>query len=266
MIDGHCHLDKRLGAPEKAFRSLYDEAHKFGIQSILLLNLPELAFENADVLKLAKEYQGFFHVFPGINPKSQGDWHLLELYEKAGAKGIKLHPRLHEYSVECSECVKILQHAGALGLPVLIDCFPDGKNISLGNLPGSFGRVAEKVNKTKIAIGHAGGHHILDAMMVAKQFPNIYLDLSFTLLYYRHLPLIKDIEYALRCMKYKKVFWGTDYPDRVYEDSVKLSCIEFKKMQIPNESLSLLLHENVLFFLESDIEPQRRLIDLQKNP
>ena len=254
MIDGHCHLDKRRGTPEKALRFLYDESRIVGIQSILLLNIPELAFKNIDVLKLAKEYNGFFHVFPGINPKSEDGWNLLKQYKKAGAKGIKLHPRLHEYSVECSECVKILQQAGDLDLPVLIDCFPDGKNITLGNLPGSFGRVAERIGKTKIAIGHAGGHHILDAMMVAKQFLNIYLDLSFTLLYYRNLSLAKDIKYVLHNLKFRKVFWGTDYPDRTYRESVRLSIVELEKMQITEAGMNALFRENVLSFLEGNVE------------
>jgi len=254
MIDGHCHLDKSLGTPEKALHFLYQEANRSGIKGILLLNLPELAFNNTEVLKLSQDYEGFFNVFPGINPRTKGCSYKLEQLKKCGAKGIKLHPRLHNYKIECKECVETLRKAGDLAMPVLIDCFPDGKNISLDNLPGSFGRVAELLGKTRIAIGHAGGHHILDAMMVAKSFENIFLDLSFTLLYYRNSPLTKNIAYALHNLKFKKIFWGTDYPDRSYSTSVRSSLAELEEMKIPEEGMSALLWENVISFLEGNSE------------
>ena len=257
MIDGHCHLDKRLGGLEPALESLRSEAWEAGVKGVILLNLPELAFENSAVLESAQRYDKFFRVFPGINPKRKKDHRLLNDYKKAGAKGVKLHPRLHNYSVECGECIDLLRQAGELKLPVLIDCWPDGKNIALGNLPESFAKIAENVIDTRIAIGHAGGHHILDAMMVSKYYGNIFLDLSFTLLYYRNSQLNKDVEYILNSMKFEKVFWGTDYPDRPYKDTMRLSLQEFDNMSIPKEKRLLLLSANALSFLGENFEKGR---------
>jgi len=254
MIDGHCHLDKRLGGLEPVMESLRREAWEAGVKGVILLNLPELAFENSVVLEAAERYGSYFRVFPGINPMRKNEHNQLHDYKKAGAKGLKLHPRIHNYSVECPECIDLLRQAGELKLPVLVDCFPDGKNIALGNLPRSFAWVAENVGNTRIAMGHAGGHHILDAMMVAKSFKNIFLDLSFTLLYYRNTNLSKDVEYVLRSMKFERIFWGTDYPDRPYQDSVRLSLREFDDMLIPKEKRPLLLSMNALSFLGETFE------------
>ena len=249
MIDGHCHLDKNVGTLEEAVEFLYTEAIIKGLKVILLLNLPELTFDNLDVLNAASEHKGFFHVFPGINPKIEKDPKLIQRYLQSGASGIKLHPRLHNYKADDLDCINIIQQAGDMGLPVLIDCFPDGKNLALGNIPAIFSRIAEQCPQTKIAIGHAGGHHILDALMVAKYYHNVFLDLSFTILYYQNSLLKSTINFALNSIKYERVFWGTDYPDRSYGMSVDLVINEFKSMEIPEDQLGRILSKNALAFL-----------------
>lgn len=251
MIDGHCHLDKKLGSVENAFKFLFDEAKNIGIKEIILINIPEINFENSEVLNFANNYNNFFHVFPTINPFNKKAKYLVESYKNAGAKGIKLHPRIHKFKIECVECIELLKCAGDLKLPVLIDYFPADKNIILGNSSASFGKIAEQAPHTKIAIGHAGGHHILDSMMVAKYYKNIFLDLSLTLLYYRTSHIIKDIEYVLNSMKYERIFWGTDYPDRPYSQSVQLSLYEFEQMNLQERGKKLLLKHNVISFLDS---------------
>ena len=255
MIDGHCHLDKSAGTLEEAVKFLYTAAVGKGIKGILLLNLPEIAFDNQDVLNAESEYRGFFHVFPGINPKIEKSPNLINKYMELGASGIKLHPRLHNYKVDDADCIHIIQQAGDLGLPVLIDCFPDGKNLALGNVPAIFSRIAEQCPQTRIAIGHAGGHHILDALMVAKDYPNVFLDLSFTILYYQKALLSSTIYFALNSIKYERVFWGTDYPDRPYGMSVDLAIDEFRRMAISEDQLEKIKSKNALSFLGiEDIE------------
>ena len=135
-------------------------------------------------------------------------------------------------------------------LPVIADCFPDGKNLYLGNTPNAFARLAEKLPDLKIAIGHAGGHKVLDALMVAKYYKNVYLDLSYTLLYYRDSSVLNDIAYAIKSIRAERIFWGTDYPERPYEETVKLSMQEFKKMGLPDAYLNAVLESNAERFLE----------------
>jgi len=249
MIDGHCHLERNLGSLRMAFQSLHAEAKEAGVTEIILLNLPELAFNNRDVLEFSRDFDGFFHVFPGLDPQTKGACRRLNEYKNEGAQGLKLHPRLHGYCIECPQCVELIKLAGDLSLPVLIDCFPAGKNIVLGNSPRSVGRIAEQAQKTRIAIGHAGGHQLLDAMMIVKHYELVFADLSFTLLYYRNSHVQKDIPYFLESMKYKRVFWGTDYPDRTYKNTVELSIRELDQMGVTGEKRALLLSGNASLFL-----------------
>ena len=251
MIDGHCHLDKNAGDCPGAMRNLYEAASSAGVKKIILLNLPELGFDNNKVIQNAViNHDGYFRVFPSINPmdKSAGDD--LSKLKASGAAGLKLHPRLHGYQIDSDECLSLLSRAAELKMPVIADCFPDGRNLYLGNIPDAFTRIAEKLPGLRIAIGHAGGHKVLDALMVAKYYKNVYLDLSYTLLYYRDSSVLNDIAYAIKNIRGERVFWGSDYPDRPYEETVKLSMQEFNKMGLPDTYLKSVLKTNAERFLE----------------
>jgi len=250
VIDGHCHLDKNAGDCAGAMRNLHEAASSAGVKKMILLNLPELAFDNDLVIEEAKKYNDFFCMFPSVNPVSSSACAELERLRASGAWGLKLHPRLHGYHIDSDECLHLLSRASELKLPVIADCFTNGRNLYLGNLPDAFTFLAEKLPDLKIAIGHAGGHRVLDALMVAKYYKNIYLDLSYTLLYYRDSSVLNDIAYAIKSIRAERVFWGSDYPDRPYEETVKLSMQEFKKMGLSDAYLKSVLRTNAERFLE----------------
>lgn len=249
MIDGHCHLDKKTGDCPESLHLLHSTAILSGVKGILLINIPELVFGNKVVIEYAKKYKGFFRVFPTLNPFDVTVLEELEQLKNMGAAGLKLHPRLHGYSLESEACCRLLKKAGELDMPVIVDCFPDGNNLSNGNIPEVFGKIQSKVPQTRIAIGHAGGHRFLDALMISRYFENIYLDLSFTLLYYRKSSVIQDIEYALESSRTNRIFWGSDYPDRPYTETIDLSLAEINNMGLSNSITESLLTNNVKSFL-----------------
>ncbi len=255
IFDGHCHIDPQGGC-DASLTYLHREAEACGITGILLNNIPGpqfggvVGFENEQVLEKAAAHGGFFRVFPCINPSQEHAVDLVAIYKRHGAAGIKLHPRLHKFHVDGEACRAILREAGRLGLPTLICGFSDGLNLALGNTPEAFGRLALACPAARFAIGHACGHHILDAMMLAKAFDNIHLDLSFTPLYYRGSSVVNDIAYAIRSIKGRKTFWGTDFPDRPYAQTVEMSEKVFAEMNLDEPLLDKLFCSNIIDFLE----------------
>ena len=87
MIDGHCHLNRKLGSCSNAIHDLYITAHKVGVKGILLLNLPELNFDNDQVLENVKIYDKFFRVFPSVKPCSKLSFEELKRLKVSGASG-----------------------------------------------------------------------------------------------------------------------------------------------------------------------------------
>ena len=229
MIDAHCHLDAKLGAVDHALASLHREAKASGVSQVFLMNIPGPSFggpdgfDNAAVLRAAAAHGGFFQVFPEIDPKPPDAAELLRSYQALGAAGLKLHPRLRAFNVLEPGCVALVQAAGALGLPVMACAFPDGLNLKLRNDAASFAALAELAPQARIAVGHAGGHHVLDFLMAAKTWKNLWLDLSFSPLYYRGASTPADLAFAVGSLRRQRVFWGTDHPDRPYAETVRLS-------------------------------------------
>ena len=66
--------------------------------------------------------------------------------------------------------------------------------------------------------------YVLDFMMLAKRLPNVYMDCSYSLLYYQGSPTLKNLVYAMKSMKMERIFYGSDYPDREIKESLDLSC------------------------------------------
>ncbi len=259
MIDCLCHLDsEKYNNPADALLSLYQQAQTVEVVKIFLVNMPGQnfgninPFENEQIFDLLESFKYFYEFFPGINPLDKNALQTIQKYKERGAIGIKLHPRLHSYNIESPECLEIAKFAGTLEMPVIVCGFMDGIALKLGNLPESFGRFADKCPETKIMMAHAGGHKIIDSLMVMKSCPNLYLDLSFTLLYYRNCPAImEEIKYAIKSSKAKRIMWGTDYPDRPYAETCELSIKEFRKMDLSLEIESEILVSNPYEFIKT---------------
>ena len=256
MIDSLCHLDLKLKAAHKAVAELYKLAKVAKVTQVHLCNLPGRQFDGSDgflneaVMAELRQYDGFFKFFAGVDPNDKNNLKTIEKLKENGVSGIKLHPRLHKYNVETKNCIKTAKFAGKLGLPVIICGFMDGLNLKLGNTPDAFGRLADKCPETKILMAHAGGHKIIDSMMIMKSCPNLYLDISFSLLYYKACPrIMQDIKYVIESTKGKKILWGTDYPDRPYAKTVKLAMVELNKMNLGLEIKKKILEQNPLKFL-----------------
>lgn len=249
MIDGHSHLDKKRGSPKEGLAYLFDQAKISGIEKIVVLNLRESGDSNRDVLEACKLYGDFFEFFPTLLPAAFNAGRELKKLKSLGAAGLKLHPRLDNYSILSPKCIELVKKAGDLDMPVLIDAFPWGKSFVLGNVPEAFAHLAEAAPHTRIAIGHSGGHRVLDALMVAKYYKNIYLDFALTLLYYRGSTVLQDLQYVVSCMRGERIFLGTDYPDREYQESVLLTKKEIDSWNLNEEYKRKICTENIEKFL-----------------
>lgn len=115
-------------------------------------------------------------------------------------RGIKIHAgecTLAEYVVD-----PVLDLAGRLGVPCLIDC--------LGNLAAAR-RIAQSFPKTPVIYAHMGRYLTRDEKLVdqfidlAAEYPNVYLDTS-------GVVLVHKIVEAVARLGADRLIWGTDGP------------------------------------------------------
>lgn len=224
IIDTHLHLDDKFdGTAQGAARELDGQLADAGVARAIVLQLevqPWSVEEVSEAIAMYPRLRGFINVHPNTGEPEQL---LREGIEKHGYIGLKLHPRLQGFDVDDERTVRLVQAAGEMNVPVLIDAFPDGTHLMKGFSPLKYAKLASQCQKTRIIWAHMGGHYVLDFMMLAKRLPNVYFDLSYSLLYYQSSSIPGDMAYAMRSMKFERTFYGSDYPDRPIASSLEMS-------------------------------------------
>ncbi len=256
IIDAHLHLSPLVSSDPKACASELDrQLGHAGISRAVVLHLLNQPW--TDTVWSAEEFAEAISPFPrlygfiNIHPMSpDASRQLRDGAERLGFIGLKLHPRLQQFDMLDPRVSELIAQAGEMGLPVLIDAFPDGDWLRNGFSPLAFAKVAMACPQTRIIVAHLGGHHCIDFMMLAKRIPNIWFDLSYSLLYYADSPVVGNLLYCCKSLKYERVMYGSDYPDRPVDVTLSMSLKAFKDHGLGDEAISSLLFRNAAKFYE----------------
>jgi len=249
VIDTHLHLDdQNFESPFKAADFLAKELAVNHISRGIILQLDMQRWSAQSVANAIEKHDclaGFINIdpykFDALERLEQG----VDTY---GYIGLKLHPRLQRFSLDDTQVIELVGAAGELNIPVLIDAFPDGEWLLMGFKPELFGRLADRCPGTRIILAHFGGHHCIDMMMLAKRFRNVYLDLSFSLLYYQGSSVVGDILYSCKSMKYHKIFYGSDYPDRSVGETLLTAREIFERQNVNPTDIRRIFYQNAKEF------------------
>ena len=249
IIDAHLHLDlNRFNTPAEATAFLDEERQNANINHCIVLHLEDQNWSKeafADAISVFPRIHGLVNLLP-LNTDCCNQ--LKHAVTELGYIGLKLHPRLQNFSIEEPSVVELLRKAGELAVPVLIDAFPDGTHIMQGFSAINYAQLALKAPETKIIIAHMGGHHVLDFMMLAKRIPNIYFDISYSFLYYSGSSIPLNMIYAMKSMRFDRIFYGSDYPDRSLVKSLNQSIAVLKEHLINEDNLHKIMYSNAANF------------------
>lgn len=244
IFEAHLHLDHRNGVSARvAADALLHEMKACDVEYAVVLHLltqPWPVAEVSEVLRAEEKLIGFINVDP-LSPTALAD---LERAKALGFRGLKLHPRQQRFKPDDPANVELVRAAGRLRMPVLIDCFPDGDWLAAGLSVLQYAALARSAPEATVIVAHAAGHHCIDLMMLAKRTPNLWFDLSYSLLYYRGSPVIPTLFYCMKSMRYQRVLFGTDYPDRPLVESVKSSLELFDEFGLHGEERERILWKN----------------------
>jgi predicted TIM-barrel fold metal-dependent hydrolase len=249
VIDAHVHLDDRIsGGAINAAKILDNDLKEIGIEKAIVLHLDFQRWsvkEFSDAILPFKRLVGFVNINPDHDDAIEQLDKAVNLYS---FKGLKLHPRLLEHKIDNENSIKLVQHAGNIGIPVIICGFPDGDWLMQGGSVLSYANLAKSCPHTKIVVAHMGGHHVIDMMMLAKRLPNIYLDTSYSLLYYRGSSEVQNLMYAMKSMRFERIFYGSDYPDRPISDTLNKSKDVMIEFGLDDKALERILYTNAKEF------------------
>ncbi len=132
----------------------------------------------------------------------------------AGVRALKLHPHTQRFDVADPRVEALVRRAGELGITVMFD----NANILPGDSEKLFNLVLA-VPGTRFVLAHIGGMNfrfwnVLPLTRTADSFgmPNLYFDISATVLLVAGSPLAEEFAWTLRNVGIDRVVLGSDYP------------------------------------------------------
>jgi predicted TIM-barrel fold metal-dependent hydrolase len=223
IIDAHVHLAQEgseaarvLGkaAPPEELLAQMDRA---GIAAAVVLGLP--GFQTSqEVLGLCAAAPDRLFPLMGVHPGHPEDVARIGQAREMGFFGLKVHPRLSKVPVDGALLGPTLEQAAEHGLTVLFDAVPQSPEIPLERMEyHAFDRLARQFPGVKMVLAHACAPHVLGAYLTAKANRNVYLDVSFSLLYYAGSSVEADLAFVSDRLD-RFTLYGSDYPQYPADD------------------------------------------------
>ncbi len=256
IIDAHVHVWKEAGNAFAKGKGTPDQfkkdlATKGAPDRVVLLPIAPHV-ENAFIAALSKENPEQVIGFASVHPyKDDAVSQLTEDIKKYHLKGLKLHPRVQNISLADPRVIALVKRAAELKIPILIDCFPQRVfTIPFEELiPERIGELAAHIPEAKIILAHVGGQRIWDAFAVARAHDNIYLDFSFSPVFFEDSSIEGDLAFALRKIGAPRCIFGSDYPEVSFQDAIRSARKLTERARFSSEETDFFFGKTILSLL-----------------
>lgn len=232
------------------FKNVKDASTKRGLIIILDTNF----LKNKKAVRFLEQNRRWFHDFPlcfMFDFRDKDQLALIKKSKELGGKAIKFHPYLQKISEKDFLAVEqFAKIADKLALCVVIDCSYGTRNIYDYTGIKLAGYLADKV-KVPIIMAHGGGMRVFDAMLVAMDSKNIFLDTSFSLFFWQASSVEEDFAYAIRKLGPTRWMYGSDTPWVSSGDSLKTIIAFFKRYRFSKEEIDSILFRTANNILNS---------------
>ncbi|HEO71413.1 MAG TPA: hypothetical protein ENN80_09125 [Candidatus Hydrogenedentes bacterium] len=247
VIDVHGHLGPFHGIfmPEAALDSMVSALERYGYEHLVLS--PHSALDgdtregNREMLDAVSNYPGRLYGYCTVNPNFPDEIQpeMDRYLGRPGVVGIKIHPSMHGRAVGDDTYVPVWERAQADRLMVLSHTW---------GLDGGCGakdmrEIAERYPDVRLLLGHSCYGAWKDAIALAKEFPNVYLEL--TAAYHAYGVL----EWMCREAGSEKVLFGTDYP--WFDPFLAIGCVVFA--HIGEDEMRNILYTNARLLLDEQL-------------
>jgi predicted TIM-barrel fold metal-dependent hydrolase len=95
-----------------------------------------------------------------------------------------------------------------------------------------------------IILAHGGGPRIFDAMSLALEYDDVFLELSFSLKFWWGSSVIKDYAFAIKKLESQKVFYGSDYPYVEFDESLEYLQKFVREYDFSSDEIDKILYSN----------------------
>jgi predicted TIM-barrel fold metal-dependent hydrolase len=225
VIDCHGHFGpyQAIYFPRWQPELVIDTMKRCGVRKLIISGhraLVDTEPGNREVAELIARYPDWFRGYWVINPgyPDRMDRQLSDFESHQGFVGFKLHPNWHGCPLTGDAYRPALEYANERRLPILSHTWA-GKGMAS---PDEVRRIAEQYPALPFLMGHAGHGAFREAAMVARDFDNIYLELTAAYAVRGAMEIM--IEHAGS----SKMLFGTDSP--WFDPHYGIGCIMFSRM------------------------------------
>lgn len=223
VIDSHGHLGPFSGIylPEASLEAMVAGLARRGVESIILSPHNALGGDtregNVEMIEAVKRYPGQVYGYCTLNPNFPGDLagEMDAYLSQPGVVGIKIHPVMHAYPVDGPHYEPVWERANSGQLMVLSHTWGASGGCGAQDMK----KIAQRYPDVRLILGHSCYGAWEDAIGLARDFPNVYLELTASYHIYGLL------EWMCREAGSRKVLFGTDYP--WFDPFVAIGCVVF---------------------------------------
>lgn len=122
-----------------------------------------------------------FLPFASVHPSDSGWRERLRDYARRGARGLKIHPEMQRLFPDDPRVMEIYEGCEQLGLPVIFHAGRSGIEPGFMRKYPLIRRFVEPVKtfpRVQFVLGHAGARDVGDAIELAKQHDNVWLEIT----------------------------------------------------------------------------------------
>lgn len=173
---------------------------------------------------------------------------------RAGALGVaflKFHPYIQGIvDGDFSACAALARQAEAQGMAVMVCGSYGTRALDRHSGVRLAAHLAGEV-ACPIVLSHFGGARVLDAMLVAADAPQLYLETSFSLPYYVGSTVETDLAFAIRKLGAERWLYGSDAPFVGLDEAEKITRDFLGRHQFSEDQARAILHDNGARLLEA---------------
>ena len=185
------------------------------ISLLLPIDMPALSRNAESYLEIAASPPRLASL-GSVHPFASDRAEKLEWQRALGALGIKLHPRVQVIPPAHPRAIELYKECADLGLPVLWHCGPVGIEPRGGRQRCQVRRYVKAVKqcpRTCFILGHSGALQMEQALEIARDNPNIYMELS--------SQSLSSIRRIIDEVDPERILFGSDWP--LYHQAISLS-------------------------------------------
>jgi uncharacterized protein len=245
VIAQDLHLDSQ--GIIKGFNTHYEYFSSVLGSNFLLFNTSLFDRSQADFKNLLERTPGDFTTTALIDVRSERIESYIDSLVANGVRAVMVNSYLQQIDTnDFPKALRAFRYAAQKGLIICIDgSYGTSQMYTYDNMKLAC-YIADHISNVPIVIVHAGGYRVVEAMLLALDKNNVWLDTSFSLPYYIGSSIEQDFAYVIRKLNFERVVFGSDHPYIPFESALSAHQSFFEKHHFNDTQISKVLYENAI--------------------